>query len=90
MTMETLAADFKDKATISVPSEAQDAPIAEAHDVSASSAAKKKSKKKKSASTAGKARLQVVFGNTRDGIKKQSIRISNGDLPLLLYLYKTR
>lgn len=65
--METLTADLKDKATISVPSEAQDAPVTEANGASASSAAKKKNKKKKSASTAGKARLQKVFGKTRDG-----------------------
>ncbi|KAG0361484.1 Methionine aminopeptidase 2 [Podila minutissima] len=55
MTMETLAADLKDKTTISVPSEAQDAPVAEAIGTSTSSAAKKKNKKKKAASTAAPA-----------------------------------
>lgn len=54
MTMETLAADLKDKTTISVPSEAQDAPVTEANGASASSAAKKKNKKK-AASSAGNA-----------------------------------
>lgn len=63
--METLAADLKDKTTISVPSEAQDAPVAEAIGTSTSSAAKKKNKKKKAASTAGNARWRAVFGRRK-------------------------
>ncbi|KAI9241940.1 methionyl aminopeptidase [Podila verticillata NRRL 6337] len=59
MTMETLAADLKDKATISVSSEAQDAPATEANGASASSAAKKKNKKKKSTSTTAPAETEA-------------------------------